>query len=97
MSSTYGPPRAGPGRRGRLSGWRDVNIGPAERAGRVLLGAAAVVAGGWLLTGAGSALAVAIEVLLVAAGLDLLVTGVVGHCPLYAKLGHVPRSLRGRS
>ncbi|MGV9937272.1 YgaP-like transmembrane domain [Streptomyces olivaceoviridis] len=27
------------------------------------------------------------------AGLDLLVTGATGHCPLYARLGQVPRSL----
>jgi hypothetical protein len=37
------------------------------------------------------------EVLLVAAGLDLVVTGALGHCPLYRKLGHVPTSLRGRA
>lgn len=71
-----------------------VNITPAERAGRILLGAAAAIAAVVLLTGAGSVLAVVLEVLLAAAGLDLLVTGALGHCPLYQKLGHVPRSLR---
>ena len=34
-----------------------------------------------------------LELLLIAAGLDLLVTGAIGHCPLYQKLGHVPKSL----
>jgi len=29
-----------------------------------------------------------------AASLDLVVTGVVGHCPLYRKLGYTPQSLR---
>ncbi len=71
-----------------------VNITPAERVGRVVLGLGAIVVGAVLLAPAGSALAVILEVLLVAAGLDLAVTGGLGHCPLYAKLGHVPASLR---
>ncbi len=71
-----------------------VNITPAERAGRILIGLAAIIAGAVLLVSAGSALAVVLEVLLVAAGLDMAVTGSLGHCPLYAKLGHVPASLR---
>jgi hypothetical protein len=71
-----------------------VNITPAERAGRIVVGLAAVIAGIVLLAGAGSALAVVLEGLLVAAGLDLAVTGALGHCPLYAKLGYLPRSLR---
>jgi len=48
-------------------------------------------------TSATSVLAVVLEVLLVAAGLDLAITGALGHCPLYAKLGHVPASLRKSS
>ena len=72
-----------------------VNITPAERIGRVLLGALGAVGGIVLLIGATSALAVVLEVLLVLAGLDLVVTGALGHCPLYRRLGHVPRSLRG--
>jgi hypothetical protein len=47
-----------------------------------------------LLSPASGALAVALLALLALAGFDPLVTGVLGHCPLYAKLGHVPRSLR---
>lgn len=70
------------------------NISPSERAARVFIGAAAVIAGLILLVSAGSALAVVLEVLLIGAGLDLAITGTIGHCPLYAKLGHVPRSMR---
>jgi hypothetical protein len=88
-----------PGVLGRLRGdhrpaWRTVNITPAERVGRIAVGLAAVIAGVVLLTSAGPTLAVVLELLLVAAGLDLAVTGALGHCPLYAKLGYQPKSLR---
>ena len=72
-----------------------VNITPVERGGRIAIGLAAVIVGVVLLVSAGSALAVVLEVLLIAAGLDLVVTGALGHCPLYQRLGHVPASLRG--
>jgi len=78
----------------RVPTWRTVNISRTERAGRILIGLAAIIAGVLLLTSAGSVLAVVLELLLVAAGLDLLITGTTGHCPLYQKLGHVPKSLR---
>jgi len=71
-----------------------VNIGVAERVGRIVLGAAAAIVGVLLLTGTASVLAAVLELLLIAAGLDLVVTGSLGHCPLYQRLGHVPRSLR---
>ena len=74
--------------------WRTVNISTSERAGRIVIGLAAVIAGLFLLASAGSAAAVTLEALLIAAGLDLLVTGAMGHCPLYQKLGRVPASLR---
>lgn len=76
--------------------WRTVNISPVERTGRVLVGLAAAVIAIVLLAAAGGALAVVLEVLLLLAGLDLLITGATGHCPLYAKLGHVPRNRRSR-
>jgi hypothetical protein len=76
--------------RGRLA----VNITPPERFGRIVLGAAAAFAAVVLLASAGSILAVVLELLLLAAGVDLVVTGALGHCPLYQKLGFVPRSLR---
>ncbi|EWT07746.1 hypothetical protein N864_23560 [Intrasporangium chromatireducens Q5-1] len=80
-----------------MSSWRTINISPRERAARVAVGALGIIGGIVLLTGAGSVLAVALEVLLVLAGADLLITGALGHCPLYARLGHVPATLKGRS
>jgi len=74
-----------------------VNISPVERVGRLVLGVAAIVVAVVLLTGAGSAVAVVFETLLALAGLDLVVTGALGHCPLYQRLGHIPRSLRSPS
>lgn len=74
-----------------------VNITPAERVARVAVGAAAALAGLVLLVAATSVWATALEVLLVLAGLDLVVTGATGHCPLYARLGHIPAQLHRRS
>lgn len=74
-----------------------INITPAERVARIVVGAFGALAGLVLVLGATSALAVTLELLLVLAGLDLVVTGALGHCPLYAKLGHVPASLKGRT
>ena len=71
-----------------------VNLAGPERAGRVVLGGFAAVVGVVLLVSASSAIAIVLEVLLVLAGLDLAVTGALGHCPLYQKLGYVPKSLR---
>ena len=73
---------------------RTVNITPVERIGRIVIGGAALVTAVVLLTSAGSVLAVVLESLLAAAGLDLAVTGALGHCPLYQKLGFTPPSLR---
>ncbi|MFJ9314288.1 YgaP-like transmembrane domain [Pimelobacter simplex] len=74
-----------------------INITPAERVARVVIGGLAAIAGALLMGGAGSTLAVVLELLLVLAGLDLVVTGALGHCPLYARLGHVPASLKERT
>ena len=71
-----------------------VNITPLERAGRILVGSVGAVGGLVLLTSASGALATVLAVLLALAGLDLVVTGALGHCPLYRKLDHVPPSLR---
>ena len=72
----------------------EINITPLERAGRIAIGGAAAIAGLVLLASAGGALAVVLLVLLVLTGLDLVVTGALGHCPLYHKLGRMPSSLR---
>lgn len=71
-----------------------VNITPVERIGRIFVGLVGA-AGGFILLGSASGAVIAIlEVLLVLAGLDLIVTGALGHCPLYRKLGYTPPSLR---
>jgi hypothetical protein len=74
-----------------------VNITPTERLARLAVGALAALAGVVLLTSAGSVLAVVLELLLILAGLDLVVTGALGHCPLYATLGHMPTSLKEKT
>ena len=73
-----------------------VNISPMERVGRVMIGIAGLVGGLLLLASAAGAVVAILEVLLVLAGLDMIVTGALGHCPLYSKLGHTPKSLTGR-
>lgn len=99
MSYTEHPPRGEhtPRIGGRSHRKLSVNITPVERAGRIIIGLAAIIAGVVLLTSATSAIAVILEVLLAVAGLDLVVTGALGHCPLYQRLGHVPSALRGRN
>ena len=47
-----------------------------------------------MLTSAAAVVAVVLLALLVLAGADLVVTGALGHCPLYQKLGFMPPSLR---
>ena len=71
-----------------------INITPLERAGRVLIGATGALGGILILAAGAAGIGAVLAVLLVLTGLDLLVTGALGHCPLYQKLGHVPRSLR---
>ncbi|MHB1244518.1 MAG: YgaP family membrane protein [Gaiellaceae bacterium] len=70
-----------------------VNITPAERAASVAVGLGGAIAGVWLLASASGVGPIALEVLLVLSGLDLVVTGALGHCPLYRRLGYVPRSM----
>lgn len=77
------------------SGRFEINITPLERLGRIGIGLVGVIAGIILLAGSPTLLTGTLEVLLVAAGLDLLVTGATGHCPLYKKLGYSPKSLKG--
>jgi hypothetical protein len=71
-----------------------VNISPVERVARVAVGAGGVLGGLAVLGSGGAALVVILAILLILAGLDLVVTGALGHCPLYSRLGHVPRSMR---
>jgi len=64
-----------------------INITPAERVGRVAVGVIGVIAGTILISSTGGVVALVLLVLLVLAGLDLAVTGALGFCPLYKKLG----------
>ena len=77
-------------------GWK-VNITPAERIARIVVGGLGVLAGVVLLASASGVLAVVLELLLVLAGLDLVVTGALGNCLLYARLGHMPASLKEKT
>ncbi|MHC6215489.1 YgaP family membrane protein [Rhodococcus ruber] len=72
-----------------------INVTPAERIARVMIGLAGVVGGAYVLMGGATAVTAVLDVLLILAGLDLVVTGATGHCPLYQKLGYVPASLKG--
>ena len=71
-----------------------INITPAERLARVVVGLVGAIAGVWLLISVSGVGLVILEVALVLSGLDLVITGALGHCPLYQKLGHTPTSLR---
>jgi len=71
-----------------------VNLTSPERAGRILLGTLGTVVGAVLLASSATIVAGVLEALLIGAGLDLVVTGALGHCPLYQRLGFVPSSLR---
>lgn len=72
-----------------------INITPVERLARVAVGLAGAIAGVWLLTSASGVGLAILDVALVLAGLDLVATGALGFCPLYWRLGRVPRSPRG--
>lgn len=73
-----------------------INISPGERVARIAVGAAGAIAGTLLLASAGGVVAVVLEIALVLAGLDLVVTGALGFCPLYHRLGRTQRAV-GRS
>ena len=62
-----------------------------------MIGVAGTILGSLLLGTTGGVGVALLAVLLALAGLDLVVTGALGFCPLYRKLGHVPRSLRRAS
>lgn len=71
-----------------------VNITRPERIARVVFGIAGTIAGVLVLASTSGVTSTVLVILLVLAGLDLVVTGALGHCPLYKRLGHVPPSLR---
>ena len=63
------------------------NLGTPERVLRVLLGGALAVWALWLLLGSGTLLQLLLYVALIALGVDFVVTGARGKCPLYKWLG----------
>lgn len=68
------------------------NIGNGERAGRVVVGAALAALGVVVLFGGPAFWGLVGAILAVAVGIDLVVTGARGYCPLYARFGHVRRA-----
>lgn len=64
-----------------------VNITPIERIGRVAVGLAFIALGIALFSGSEMFGVRAVAVAAALFGLDMLVTGAIGFCPLYFKLG----------
>ena len=63
------------------------NLGTIERVLRVVLGSALAI---WALTlflGGGGIIWQLLDVALIALGVDFVVTGIRGYCPLYNRLG----------
>lgn len=54
---------------------------------RVLLGGALAVWALWMFLGGGVLVWRLLDVALIALGVDFVVTGIRGYCPLYARLG----------
>lgn len=63
------------------------NLGTTERVLRVLLGSALAVWAAVLLLGGGTWVWLLLYVALTALGVDFVVTGIRGYCPLYQRLG----------
>lgn len=73
------------------------NVGTIERWIRVLGGGVAAIVGiVLLLTGPSGMLLVLLAGALVALGIDFVVTGVRGYCPLYQRLGWSTARRAGR-
>lgn len=67
---------------------RAKNVGTVERALRILGGGALATLGLALLVAAGGpAWLIAVDAVLILLGLDFVLTGMTGHCPLYQWLG----------
>lgn len=63
------------------------NLATWERWPRVVLGSAVIVAGAAFLLGGDTFMYRAVALALAALGLDFVVTGAIGFCPLYYQLG----------
>ena len=63
------------------------NVGMIERGVRVALGGALVIWALVLLLGGGNLIWLLLYIALIALGVDFIVTGIRGYCPLYNLLG----------
>lgn len=63
------------------------NVGTLERVLRVLLGAALAITAALLLAAGGALVWRLLDLALIALGIDFVVTGIRGYCPLYKRLG----------
>jgi Inner membrane protein YgaP-like, transmembrane domain len=63
------------------------NVGTIERVGRIALGGGLAVWAAVLLLGAAGLISLLLYFALVVLGLDFVVTGIRGYCPLYNLLG----------
>ena len=63
------------------------NLGAVERMLRVALGGALAIWALALLFGGGRLIWLLLDVALIALGVDFVVTGIRGYCPLYNRLG----------
>ena len=63
------------------------NVGTLDRVLRIALGGALAVWGLSLLLGGGALVWQLLRIALIALGVDFVVTGIRGYCPLYKRLG----------
>ena len=63
------------------------NVGPLDRVLRVTLGGALAIWAALRLLDGGGLAGLLADIALIALGLDFVVTGIRGHCPLYERLG----------
>lgn len=75
------------------------NLSTFERVLRVTLGGGVALWALWLVFGADTLLWRLLDVALIGLGVDFVVTGIRGYCPLYNRLGWstAPRSHAGRA
>lgn len=74
-----------------------INVTPAERIARVMIGLAGVISGAYVLTAGATVVTAVLAVLLILAGLDLVVTGATGHYPAVPEAGIRPGLVEGRN
>ena len=74
-----------------------VNVTPAERVGRAVIGLLVLVGADVLIPGVIGAVAIALLMLLGLAGLDIVVSGASGYCARYKKRGRVSLAVTGRT